>query len=169
MKIHLYLLFIISLTSCYTSKEHREWDKRKSKNLPDSYFYNVLMDTLSKSSIKIVYGYPYIHISKDTFFHTYIFDKYGKVYSDGWRKEKPTFSKISERQNFIGYYKLYGDTIVIEQINSWTFGKKIPWKFDHNKTIGLIYCDTIKISRQPINIDKKNSLTYPLDNYSIID
>lgn len=169
MKIQLYILLVISLTSCYTSKEHRQWDKRESKSLPDSYFYSVLKDTLTKSSIKIVYDYPYIHTSEDTFFHLYIFDKYGKVYSDAWRKEKPTFAKISERQNFIGYYKLYGDTIVIEQIASWTFGKKIPWKFVHNKKIGIISGDTIKIPRQSINIDEKNNLKFPLDNYLILD
>lgn len=169
MKIQLFFISIITLTSCYTSKEHRQWDKRESKNLPDSYFYNVLKDTSNKSTKKIVYDYPYVHISQDSFFHPYSFDKYGKVYSDAWKKEKPTFEKISESQHFIGYYKLYGDTIVIEQIASWTLGNKIPWKFNHSKTIGIISGDTIKISRESINIDQKDHFVYPLENYLILD
>ncbi len=169
MKINLLIIFVISITSCYTSKEHREWDKRKSKGLPDSYFYNVLQDTVSKSSIEIVYDQPYVHNREDTFFHAYTFDKFGKVYSDGWRKEIPTFAKIYERKGFIGYYKLYGDTIVIEQISSWTLGEKIPWKFVHHKKIGIIAGDTIKFSLQSIHIDEKNNLNFPLYNYLILD
>ncbi len=94
-------------------------------------------------------------MDKDSFFHPYTFDKFGKVYSDIWRREKPTFSKIYERQHFTGYYKLYGDTIVIERITNLTLGKSIPWKFSHDKYLGLVQNDTIKITKLPLEINEK--------------
>ena len=170
MTRQLYILFsVLLLGSCYTGKEHRLWENREKKNLPDSYFFSVLKDTADKSAVKIIYNYPYIHVAQDAFFHPFTFDKYGKVYSDAWRKEKPTLTQITDRQHFIGYYKIYGDTIVIEKIASWTLGRKIPWKFVHQKTIGIVTGDTIKIPRQSIDIKEKNTLYYPLDNYWPLD
>lgn len=170
MRILIFIMMLVILPAgCYSGKEHRLWHNRVKKNLPDSYFYHVLRDSSIKSQARIVTDHPYVHVGRDGYFHPYVFGGDGKVYSDAWRKELPTLDSISGRQHFTGYYNLYGDTLVIEKIASWTLGRNIPWKFVHDKTVGIISGDTIKLPRKSVDIDQNNSILFPLDDYLILD
>lgn len=62
------------LTGCYVSREHRLWDKRVKKNLPDAYFYQVLKDTNQQAGAKLRFNYPYVYVGSDGYFHAYSFD-----------------------------------------------------------------------------------------------
>jgi hypothetical protein len=156
------------LTSCYVNKEHRLWDKREKKNLPDKYFYQVLKDTTKKSDTKLKFNYPYVCLSDNGYFHSYSFDNDQKVYSNAWVAGPPNLGKILADQFEIGYYKIYHDTLIIEQLGSWTLFN-MPWKFIHTKKVGLISGDTIKLAKGQINIDEKTRVLLPFDKYTPFD
>jgi hypothetical protein len=166
---HLIILSIgLLLTSCYVSKEHRLWDKRIDKNLPDNYFYQVLKDTTKKSDTKLKFNYPYVCIGDSGYFHAYSFDKDQKVYSNAWVAGPPELGKILSAQFEIGYYKVYQDTLIIEQVGSWTLFN-IPWKFIHTKKVGLIIGDTIKLGTGQIDINERSRALLPFDIYTPFD
>lgn len=148
------------MTGCYVSKEHRNWDNRKEKNYSDNYFYNALKDTCSQANVRLKLNLPYICIRSDGYFHAYSFDKNKNVYSNGWVNERPEFENIIANQYPVGYYKICGDTLTIEEIGSWTLFNR-PWKYIHRKKLGLIINDTLKISQEPIDIKHKDKISTP--------
>lgn len=160
------MLIVHLLTGCYASREHRRWDNRDRKNYPDDYFYRVLKDTCHYQQSKVKLNFPYICERPDGSFHTYSFDKNKVAYSSPWVGEKPEFRQIIERQYPIGYYKICGDTLTIEEIASWKFFN-MPWKFVHKKTLGLIANDTVKLSKDQLDIKQKNKFSAQADIYTL--
>lgn len=169
MKTQLYILIITSLlTRCYVSKEHRHWEKREEKNYPDDYFYQVLKDTCTKGNSKIKFNYPYVSITPEGYFRALTFDKNQNVYSHAWVNEKPEFGNIMQKHYPIGYYKLCGDTLTIEEIGSWTFFR-MPWKYVHKKTLGILHNDTLRLSQEQLGIKKKDKISSQVDIYTPLE
>ena len=167
MKNYQYIIIVLLLSGCYVSREHRDWEKRYEKNYSDKYFYKVLNDTCPNEKLKLKLNYPYICIQPGGFYKAYIFDRNNRVFSNAWVNEKPEFGKIISTQNFIGYYKICNDTITIEKIGSWTFFN-FPWKYVHNKTIGLISNDTIKLSTKSLDIEDTDRTLSNFNIYSLL-
>jgi hypothetical protein len=150
------------------NREHRLWEKRHEKNLLDSYFFQVLKDSANRTEVKLRLNYPYVTVDTNGFFHAYTFDQNQVVYSDAWRSGKPDLDSIASNQFKIGYYKVYHDTLIIEEIGSWTL-YKLPWKFVHNKKVGLISGDTIKLPRGNLEMKDGNRILLPLEIYLPLD
>lgn len=165
MKRYIYMFMgVILLLGCYVSKEHKKWDKRNEKGLEDKDFYEVLkIPCLGfKSTLKM--NRPYTYIKLDGYYHSYTFDTNQRVYSNAWINTSVTNKNILSNQHHIGYYKICGDTLTIEQITSWSFRNR-PWKYTHEKILGFILGDTIKLSRSKIDVKDQDEFIKPLSNY----